>query len=121
MATSFEELSDLSGLFEKVSGYFALLSEPTRLKILHALCNAERPVGEIVEALGATQANVSRHLNLMHRAGVLARRKEGNSVLYSVCDQNAVDLCRAVCTNMMALPDKPLKRATAKRFMAGVA
>ncbi|WP_309625333.1 metalloregulator ArsR/SmtB family transcription factor [Methylibium sp.] len=121
MAGNADELNELNGLFEKVSGYFALLSEPTRLKILHSLCNTERSVGDIVEALGATQANVSRHLNLMHRAGVLARRKDGNLVFYSVCDPNAVSLCRAVCTNMMAMPDKPLKRASARRFMASVA
>lgn len=121
MAGSADEMVELNGLFERVSGYFALLSEPTRLKILHALCHSERTVGEIVESLGATQANVSRHLNLMHRAGVLARRKEGNLVFYNVCDENAVSLCRAVCTNMMAAPDKPMKRASVRRFMAPAA
>lgn len=112
------ELGELEGLFEKVSGYFALLSEPMRLKILHVLCNTERSVGEIVEALGATQANVSRHLNLMHRAGVLSRRKEGNLVYYTVCDVEAVQLCRTVSVNMAsAAPEPAVKRASARRFM----
>lgn len=118
MAGNAEDLVELNGLFDKVSGYFALLSEPTRLKILHALCTSERSVGDIVGLLGATQANVSRHLNLMHRAGILARRKEGNLVFYNVCDEHALSLCRAVCNNMMAAPDKPMRRVNARRFMA---
>jgi DNA-binding transcriptional ArsR family regulator len=111
------ELDELEGLFEKVSGYFALLSEPMRLKILHVLCNTERSVGDIVETLGATQANVSRHLNLMHRAGVLARRKDGNLVYYSVCDAEAVQLCRTVSINMASAPEPPVKRTNVRRFM----
>lgn len=112
-----QELSELEGLFEKVSGYFSLLSEPMRLKILHVLCNTERSVGEIVDTLGATQANVSRHLNLMHRAGVLTRRKEGNLVFYSVCDAEAVQLCRTVSVNMASTPEPAVKRSSARRFM----
>ena len=111
------ELSELEGLFEKVSGYFSLLSEPMRLKILHVLCNTELSVGEIVDALGATQANVSRHLNLMHRAGVLSRRKDGNLVYYTVCDDEAVQLCRTVSVNMASTPEPAVKRASARRFM----
>jgi len=111
------ELNELEGLFEKVSGYFALLSEPMRLKILHVLCNTERSVGDIVETLGATQANVSRHLNLMHRAGVLTRRKNGNLVYYSVCDPEAVQLCRMVSVNMASAPEPTVKRTNLRRFM----
>jgi DNA-binding transcriptional ArsR family regulator len=111
------ELNELEGLFEKVSGYFSLLSEPMRLKILHVLCNTELSVGEIVDALGATQANVSRHLNLMHRAGVLSRRKDGNLVYYTVCDDEAVQLCRTVSVNMASAPEPPVKRASVRRFM----
>jgi len=89
-----------------------------RLKILHVLCNTERSVGEIVEALGATQANVSRHLNLMHRAGVLSRRKDGNLVYYTVCDDEAVQPCRTVSVNMAsAAPEPAVRRASARRFM----
>ena len=56
----------------------------TRLKILHAICNSERSVSAIVAATGATQTNVSRHLALMHQAGVVSRRRDGNAVYYRV-------------------------------------
>lgn len=112
-----KELQELEGLFEKVSGYFSLLGEPMRLKILHVLCNTERTVSDIVEMLDATQANVSRHLNLMHRAGVLSRRKEGNLVYYTVCDAEAVQLCRTVSVNMASAPEPVTRRSAARRFM----
>lgn len=87
----------MAELFEEVSNYFFLLSEPTRLKILHCLCNGERPVGEIVAELEATQANVSRQLNMLFRAKILGRRKEGTQVFYRIDDQATLDICQNVC------------------------
>lgn len=92
----------LEQLFEAVSGYFALLSEPIRIKILYSLCNGERVAGDIVEEVGSTQANVSRHLNMLYRAKVLARRKDGTQVYYRIEDQNTLSLCRTVCSQMSA-------------------
>ncbi len=94
------EPAQLEQLFEAVSGYFALLSEPSRIKILYALCKGERTVADIVEQVGSTQANVSRHLNLLYRARVLGRRKDGIQVYYRIADENTVSLCRAVCDQM---------------------
>ncbi len=94
------EPAELHQLFEDVSSYFALLSEPTRIKILYTLCMGERAVGDIVEQVGSTQANVSRHLNMLYRAKVLSRRKEGTQVYYRIEDDNTMNLCRTVCTQM---------------------
>lgn len=84
-------------LFEEVANYFSLLCEPTRLKILYAVCNGERSVGDIVTEVESTQANVSRQINMLYRAKILARRKEGTQVYYRVDDQKTVEMCRAVC------------------------
>ena len=84
-------------LFEEVASYFSLLCEPTRLKILHAVCNGERSVGEIVNAVGSTQANVSRQISMLYRAKILARRKEGTQIYYRVDDGRTIELCKAVC------------------------
>lgn len=77
--------------------YFSLLAEPTRLKILHAICQAEQSVSAIVHSTGASQTNVSRHLALLHQAGVVARRKDGSTVYYQVADPEFVAICRTVC------------------------
>lgn len=93
-------MEDLEDVFESVAEYFSLLSEPSRLKIMHCLCDGERPVNDVVEATGLSQANASRHLNMLYRAGVVGRRKEGSQVIYRLTDPNFTDLCRTVCVRI---------------------
>ncbi len=109
-------MKELDAVFDSVAAYFAVLSEPTRLKIMHAVCDDERSVTQIVAATGATQTNVSRHLNLMYRSGVLARRRDGNQILYRVADATMVELCRTVCNRIATTIDdrRPLKRSLLK-------
>ncbi|MEO8188026.1 MAG: metalloregulator ArsR/SmtB family transcription factor [Burkholderiaceae bacterium] len=109
---------ELERLFEVVSGYFSLLSEPTRLKILNAICEGELSVSEIVERVGSTQTNVSRHLNLMYGKSALKRRRDGAMTFYSIADLNIVTLCRAACVQMASqLDEKPVSNRALKRFM----
>ena len=105
-------MDELDPVFDAVASYFSVLSEPTRLRIMHAICETEKPVSRIVEDIGSTQTNVSRHLSLMFRAGVLSRRKEGNQVYYRVADDAMVEICRTVCNRIAGQMDdrKPLRR-----------
>lgn len=104
--------NDLDRVFAAVARYFSVLSEPTRLRILHTICQEERSVSAIVAATGATQTNVSRHLALMHDVGVVGRRREGNAVYYQVTDPEFVEICRTVCVQIASRIDgqKPLKK-----------
>ena len=81
---------------EQVALRFRLLGEPMRLRILQAVCGEPRTVNEIVEAVAATQANVSKHLALLAGADILARRKDGQRVYYCMKDQLAMKLCALV-------------------------
>ena len=105
-------MDELEPVFDAVASYFSVLSEPTRLRIMHAICETEKTVSQIVGEIGATQTNASRHLSLMYRAGVLARRKEGNLVYYRVADASMIEICRTVCNQIAARMDekKPLRR-----------
>ncbi len=105
-------MDQMNDVFESVARYFALLSEPTRLRIMHSICQQEKSVNQIVDELGASQTNVSRHLGLMYQAGVLGRRKDGNQVLYRVTDAAFTEICRTVCVRVAAEleGDKSLKR-----------
>jgi len=108
-----EPVSDeLAQVFAAVAQYFGLLAEPTRLKIMHAICQDERSVSAIVEATGATQTNVSRHLAMLLQAGVVSRRRDGNTVYYRVCDAEFVEICRTVCVRIASRIEdqKPLRR-----------
>lgn len=96
------QMEELDPVFNRVAAYFRVLSEPMRLRIMHAVCREELTVSQIVEATGATQTNVSRHLSRMHAAGALARRKDGNLVYYRVADPELVELCRSVCIRIAA-------------------
>lgn len=93
-------MTELEKVFEAVAGYFSLLSEPMRLKIMHAICHEEKSVNRIVQETSATQTSVSRHLAMLYRGGVVARRKEGNQVFYRVADAAMMEICRSVCTQI---------------------
>jgi DNA-binding transcriptional ArsR family regulator len=109
---------DLEGLFESVSGFFGLLAEPARLKILNALCDGERSVGEVVQRTESTQTSVSRHLNLMYAKGLLKRRRRGQQTLYAVADPAIVELCRTVCVHLASVADgNSVSSRTLRRFM----
>lgn len=111
-------MEELDRVFEKVSHYFSLLSEPSRLRILHALCGGERSVNDVVAEVGSSQTNVSRHLNAMYQAGVLSRRKEGNQVYYAIADNGVVEICRAVCVQVAGqLEDEVLPAQAIDGFM----
>ncbi|MCX7144523.1 MAG: ArsR family transcriptional regulator [Proteobacteria bacterium] len=71
----------------------------------HATCEEEKSVSKIVEELGATQSNISRHLTLMCKGGLLTRRKEGNQVYYVSADPEMVENLRQVCIRLATQMD----------------
>ncbi len=94
-------------VFELAAELFGILSTPMRLRILSALCDQEKSVSELLAEIDTTQPNLSQHLNLLYRAGVLAKRKEGTQVIYRVQSEKAVMLCRTVCTQIAIEMDEP--------------
>ena len=82
---------------ELVAERFRVLGEPMRLRLLDALRNGERSVGELVERTGATQANVSKHLAVLRSAGLVRPRREGMNVYYAMEDAAAFEVCRLMC------------------------
>lgn len=79
-------------LVDLVAGRLALLGDPTRIQILVLLKEHESGVQQLADKLTSTPQNVSRHLCILHRAGLVARRREGNSILYSLADYSACRL-----------------------------
>lgn len=85
---------------ELIAMRFKVLGEPMRLRILNALRAGEKGVTELVRELGAGQANVSKHLGLLHRHRLVTRRKEGLSVYYRIADPSILELCELVCSSL---------------------
>ena len=79
---------------------FAVLGEPMRLRLIHALFNGEKNVTTLVEETGGTQANVSRHLQMLTQAHFVSRRKEGLQVFYAIADPTLYQLCELVCGSL---------------------
>lgn len=92
-----ETLPQSDKMIELIARRFRLLGEPFRLRLLQALEPGERSVGDLVRELDGNQPNVSKHLQLMHDAGVVSRRREGNSIYYGIADPMVMKLCDLVC------------------------
>jgi DNA-binding transcriptional ArsR family regulator len=84
-------------LIELVAQRFRVLGEPMRIKLLDRLREQEASVGELHEALGASQQNVSKHLAVLHGAGMVSRTKHGNRTVYAISDPGVFALCDQVC------------------------
>jgi len=82
---------------ELIAARFHLLAEPMRIKLLDRLRTGEATVQELAALLGTTSQNVSKHLGLLAREGVVGRRKRGNFSYYEVIDPGIYDLCELVC------------------------
>jgi DNA-binding transcriptional ArsR family regulator len=83
---------------DDVARRFALLGDPTRLKIVRALHEGgELTVGEIAEAAGTSVANASQHLQRLAVGGIVGRRRNGQAVCYRIVDGTIEQLCTIVC------------------------
>lgn len=85
---------------QQVAAYFQTLSEPTRLQILNHLRDGERNVGDLAHLCGYTAANVSRHLAMLTKQGLVLRESRGTSVYYKIADPSVYALCDLVCGNI---------------------
>lgn len=97
MAATSDNTPLSEALTELIAARFKVLGEPMRIRILDRLRDGEATGQELVNALGASQQNVSRHLGVLHQAGILSRRKDGTFVRYAIADPAVFDLCDLVC------------------------
>ncbi len=86
-------------MIELIAKRFRMLGEPFRLRLLQQLQTGEKTVNDLVAALDGNQPNVSKHLALLYDSGLVGRRREGTSVLYSISDPMVFKLCDLVCRN----------------------
>jgi ArsR family transcriptional regulator len=95
-----EDQQTAARIFEIAAELFSVLSTPIRLQILGALCDGELSVSQILERVETTQPNLSQHLAILYRHGVIGKRKEGTQVIYNVQSEKAATLCRSVVTQV---------------------
>lgn len=73
-----------------------ILTDPTRLELLHLIGDGERTVGELVEATGLRQAHVSQHLAVLRQRSIVNTRRIGTTVIYTLAYPEILDACAIV-------------------------
>jgi DNA-binding transcriptional ArsR family regulator len=87
-------------LVQLIAQRFRVLGEPLRIQLLDALRDGEKTVGELTAQVAASQQNVSKHLGVLHQAGLIDRSKQGTFVRYAITDPWVFELCDLVCGNL---------------------
>lgn len=111
VATNDAVLSDEA--LEMMAMRFRALADPNRLRLVILLMQREITVGDLAQRTGLDQPNISRHLAVLRRNGIVSRRSEGKRAYYRVSEPTVVDLCRVMCQglaeklagDLQALPD----------------
>jgi DNA-binding transcriptional ArsR family regulator len=93
-------------LVDLVASRLALLADPTRVQLLTALEQGECSLQQLADNMTCTPQNVSRHMCILHRAGIVARRRDGNSTLYSLTDFSACRLLEQVLESVRGQIDE---------------
>ncbi len=87
-------------VLHRISDVLKAMADPTRLKILHNLQHEERCVSDILNTVGGSQANVSKHLSILKRAGLVDCRRQGLNVYYHIIDKGVFTICRNICDSL---------------------
>jgi DNA-binding transcriptional ArsR family regulator len=92
-------------LYQAKAEFFKTLGHPARIRILELLSGRERAVGEMLPEVGIEATNLSQHLAVLRRAGLVTFRKEGSTVYYSLTSPQVAELlavARRILTEVLA-------------------
>jgi DNA-binding transcriptional ArsR family regulator len=89
-------------LLTLVAERFKALGDGGRLQLLQALRAGPRTVSDLVDETGMGQANVSRHLAMLHASGFVSRQRDGLFVRYELADRDVLKMCDLVCGRLEA-------------------
>lgn len=107
-------------MIELVARRFQILGEPCRLRILQTLEDGAMTVNQIVDKLDGNQPNISKHLQILFDAGLVARERSGNSIYYSIADPIVFKLCELVCRSTVRHAAHVQKYAAAATQRKGI-
>jgi DNA-binding transcriptional ArsR family regulator len=93
-------------LLARIAEVLKAMADPTRLKVLHSLQSGERCVSDILSVVGGSQANISKHLSVLKRAGLVDCRRDGLNVFYRIADEGVFTICRNVCDSLEMRVDR---------------
>ena len=106
-------------IYQIKAEFFKVLGHPARIRILELLRGGERSVGQLVPDVGLEPSHLSQQLGVLRRANILAGRKEGAAVFYSVVDPRIfqlLEIARAILTSTLAGSSQLLAQLEALDF-----
>lgn len=113
----FDFVADLPALQENAARATALLkamSNPARLMVMCQLAGGEKSVGELVRVVGLSQSGLSQHLSILRREGILANRRDGQTIYYRIASSEAAAVMRTLydvfCGKMAKAPARARSR-----------
>jgi DNA-binding transcriptional ArsR family regulator len=86
--------------FKLIAKRLKAIADPSRLAIMHMLCDGERNVTELVGMTGLTQANVSKHLRILREEGFVSYRRDHRRIFYDLSNELHKDICSLVCRSL---------------------
>jgi ArsR family transcriptional regulator len=92
-------------LYQAKAEFFRTLGHPARIRVLELLSERERAVSELLPEVGVEATSLSQQLAVLRRAGLVAARKDGSSVYYSLTTPRVADLltvARAILTEVLS-------------------
>ena len=90
----------LPEILDAVAERFHVLGAPSRLRILDALMDGPRGMGDLAVEADLTQSNLSRHVSELETAGCVRRVRDGRAVSVELADESLRELCALVCSSL---------------------
>jgi ArsR family transcriptional regulator len=98
--------------FDLVTDRLALIGDPTRVRLLALLEQGEATVQQLSDQLPSTPQNISRHLGILYRSGIVARQRDGTTVRYRLVDYSACRLLEQTLASISGQLDELADAAT---------
>jgi ArsR family transcriptional regulator len=92
-------------LYQLKAEFFKTLGHPARIRVLELLSEREHAVAEMLPEVGIEAANLSQHLAVLRRTGLVTTRKEGSTVFYSLTSPHVAQLlavARLILTGVLS-------------------
>ncbi len=90
------------------------LADPMRMKLIRAMHASERSVSQLIKDVGGLQANVSKHLGILARVGLISARRDGTTVYYKLADPCVKVICQSVCDGYGRILEKKMSHVRSK-------
>ncbi len=87
-------------LLDEIAEWLKAMADPTRLRLLHARQDGEKSVTELRSGLNCSQANVSKHLAILRKGGLVDCRRDGSTIHYRIADPAVYEICGTVCDSL---------------------